>query len=185
MRAANPIRCAVFTAVLLFGAGAPLLAVAQILPLPPSTDRTQTLSEETVRRRVEALLRGGRRQDAAAILEERAANQELERSLKRRLARIYRDLERYEDLEALLLPELNRSEDAVDLGSLRMLAEARYALDRPDEAREVLDRLVAEGWMSEAEARDPERLSDVVSDLVDCWGRRMAVPDATALHKAT
>ena len=54
-----------------------------------------------------------------------------------------------------------------------------------DVTREALERLVAEGWTSEAEARNPERLSDAVSDLIDCWGRRMVIPDVTALHKSS
>ena len=40
-----------------------------------------------------------------------------------------------------------------------------------DMRREVLERLIDEGWTSEAEASDPQRLSDVVADLLDCWAR--------------
>ena len=40
-----------------------------------------------------------------------------------------------------------------------------------DVTSEVLDRLVAEGWTSEAEASDPQKLSDVVADFLDCWSR--------------
>ena len=36
---------------------------------------------------------------------------------------------------------------------------------------EVLERLVGEGWTTEAEASDSQRLSDAVGDLVDCWAR--------------
>ncbi len=53
-----------------------------------------------------------------------------------------------------------------------------------DVSREVLERLVAKGWLSEEEARNPERLSDVVCNLVDCWGREMLIPDVTGVHKS-
>ena len=36
---------------------------------------------------------------------------------------------------------------------------------------EVLERLVDEGWTTEAEASDPQKLSDAVADLLDCWAR--------------
>ena len=36
---------------------------------------------------------------------------------------------------------------------------------------EVLERLVDEGWTTEEEASDPQRLSDAVADLLDCWAR--------------
>ena len=65
----------------------------------------------------------------------------------------------------------------------RRKAGARWV--RFDVTREALERLVAEGWTSEAEARNPERLSDAVSDLIDCWGREMLFPDVTVLHKST
>ena len=36
---------------------------------------------------------------------------------------------------------------------------------------EVLRRLFKEAWTSEEEARDPQKLSDAVADLLDCWAR--------------
>lgn len=137
---------------------------AQVFQVPSPDESGETLSDESIRRRVEALLRGGRRQDAAKLLEERAEQQELEPALKRRLARIYRDLERYDDLEALLAPELERPQNELDLGSLRMLAEARYALDRPADARLVLDRILA------TDPGDPSLLR-LVSNVLTQHGR--------------
>jgi tetratricopeptide (TPR) repeat protein len=125
-------------------AGDATVAQAQLLPMPSQADSTQVHPEDVARRRVEAMLRNGRREQAAKYLEERAAVQELERSLVRRLARIYRELGRFADLEALLVEQRERgASNDFDLGSLRMLAEARYALDRPTEARAVLDEIVA------------------------------------------
>ncbi len=40
-----------------------------------------------------------------------------------------------------------------------------------DVSRKVLARLIEEGWTTEEEAGNPEKLSDVIADLVDCWGR--------------
>ena len=40
-----------------------------------------------------------------------------------------------------------------------------------DVSREVLERLFEEGWTTEEEASDPQKLSDVVADLLDCWAR--------------
>ncbi len=46
-----------------------------------------------------------------------------------------------------------------------------------DVRREVLERLVDEGWTSEAEANDPQRLSDAVADFLDCWVNGMLGAD--------
>ena len=49
-----------------------------------------------------------------------------------------------------------------------------------DVSREVLARLVDEGWTSEVEASDPQKLSDVVADLLDCWSRERGWPRSAA-----
>ncbi len=60
-------------------------------------------------------------------------------------------------------------------GRMRRSRARRKAGDRwiPgfDVQREVLERLVDEGWTTEAEASDPQRLADAVADLLDCWAR--------------
>ena len=40
-----------------------------------------------------------------------------------------------------------------------------------DVSREVLARLTKERWTTEAEASDPQKLADVISDFLDCWAR--------------
>ena len=40
-----------------------------------------------------------------------------------------------------------------------------------DVSREVLERLFEEGWTNEKEASDPQKLSDAVADLLDCWAK--------------
>jgi tetratricopeptide (TPR) repeat protein len=164
-------RCAILLTLTTLWFGCPDVLVAnssaqaQVLPLPGQPDSTQVLPEEVARRRVEALLRSGRRDEAVTFLEQRDESQGLEPSLQRRLARIYRDLGRYSDLERLLLEQRESGDPAdFDLGSMRMLAEARYALDRPDEARAVLDEMVA------TDPKDPSVLR-LVSNVLTQNGR--------------
>ena len=40
-----------------------------------------------------------------------------------------------------------------------------------DVSRGVLERLIAEEWTTEKEASDPQKLSDVIPDFLDCWSR--------------
>ena len=40
-----------------------------------------------------------------------------------------------------------------------------------DVSREVLARLIEEGWTSAEEASDPQKLADVIADFLDCWAR--------------
>jgi len=115
---------------------------AQAWDMVTDADSTQVLPEEVVRRRVEMLLRNGRREEAVELLESRQARQELEPSLRRRLARLYDQLSRFEDLEALLEPTLEGPGEPT-LADLRMLAEARLALDKDEAADAVLDRILA------------------------------------------
>ena len=49
-----------------------------------------------------------------------------------------------------------------------------------DIRREVLTRLIEEGWTSAAEASDPQKLSDVIADLIDCWARERGWPRSAA-----
>ena len=37
---------------------------------------------------------------------------------------------------------------------------------------EVLERLVAEGWLNAEEAQDTAKICDAVTDYFDCYGRR-------------
>lgn len=105
-------------------------------------DSAEIRSEELVRRQVEALMRSGRREEAARMLEERGQQSGLSLTLERRLARIYRDLNRYAELEALLQERLARGGSEPDISDLRLLAEARYGLGKPAQAREALDRIL-------------------------------------------
>ena len=49
-----------------------------------------------------------------------------------------------------------------------------------DVSRDVLERLIEEGWTTEEEASDPQKLSDVVADLLDCWARERGWPRSAA-----
>ena len=80
----------------------------------------------------------------------------------------------------------------VGAGRMRQLRRRRRAGDRWirgfDVSREVLKRLFEEGWTTEKEARDPQRLSDVVADFLDCWARETPLDGAkivTPLHEST
>lgn len=114
---------------------------AQAWNLVADSDSTQVLPEEVARRRVEMLLRNGRREEAVELLESRQEQTELEPALRRRLARLYDQLSRFEDLEALLEPSLEATPPPT-LADLRMLAEARLALDKHDAADTVLERIL-------------------------------------------
>ena len=54
-----------------------------------------------------------------------------------------------------------------------------------DVNREVLARLIEEGWTSAAEASDPQKLSDAVADLVDCWSRERGWPRSASAPRQT
>ena len=151
-------------ALLLAMLGFVQLAAAQRPDLPALPDSTSQLGEEGLRRQVEALLRAGRREDAVRLLEERRKQGPLELQLERRLARAYRDMERYEDLEKLLSERLSRRDEPADVGDLRLLAEARYGLDRPQEARKALDRILET-------APDDPSLMRVVANVMAQFGR--------------
>ncbi len=36
---------------------------------------------------------------------------------------------------------------------------------------ETLQALIANGWVSQKEASDPDRLGEVLADVVNCWAR--------------
>ena len=40
-----------------------------------------------------------------------------------------------------------------------------------DLSGEVVDALIAEGWVGPREVGDPVRLGKAVADLIDCWAR--------------
>ncbi|HKK71632.1 MAG TPA: tetratricopeptide repeat protein, partial [Candidatus Krumholzibacteria bacterium] len=112
------------------------------VPVPQAQDGARA-EVEAVRRRVEVLARSGRVGQAIELLELREDERgELESSLSRRLARLYRDTGRWEDLAALLLRGVDGEENDLDIGQSRLLAEARYELGRTAEARATLDRLI-------------------------------------------
>ena len=46
-----------------------------------------------------------------------------------------------------------------------------------DVSREVLECLIAEGWTTEEEASDPQKLSDVIADFLDVWARDILAAD--------
>ncbi|MFB3110675.1 MAG: hypothetical protein ACE10G_01455, partial [Gemmatimonadales bacterium] len=54
-----------------------------------------------------------------------------------------------------------------------------------DVSREVLERLIEGGWTSAAEASDPQKLSDAVADLVDCWSRERGWPRSASAPRQT
>ena len=51
----------------------------------------------------------------------------------------------------------------------RTRAGARFM--RGDLPGEVVDALIAEGWVGPHEVGDPVRLGKAVADLIDCWAR--------------
>ena len=74
------------------------------------------------------------------------------------------------------LPDQRQAEEQTSAAArMRRTRARRKAGDRwiPgfDVRGEVLERLVDEGWTTEAEASNPQRLSDAVADLLDCWAR--------------
>jgi tetratricopeptide (TPR) repeat protein len=132
----------------------PAAAPAQ-QPEPPT-------AEEQLRRRVEALSRTGRTEEAIQMLETRREQDDLSEALVRRLVRLYRDAGRWEDVEALLL-ELEPDESRMDFGGLRQLADARFRLGREEEAEETLERAIA------LDPYDASRVA-VVANIYAQWG---------------
>jgi tetratricopeptide (TPR) repeat protein len=132
----------------------PAAAPAQ-QPEPPT-------AEEQLRRRVEALSRTGRTEEAIQMLETRREQGDLSEALVRRLVRLYRDAGRWEDVEALLL-ELEPDESRMDFGGLRQLADARFRLGREEEAEETLERAIA------LDPYDASRVA-VVANIYAQWG---------------
>ncbi len=51
----------------------------------------------------------------------------------------------------------------------RKRAGARFM--RSDLSGEVVDALIAEGWVGPHEVGDPVRLGKAMADLIDCWAR--------------
>jgi tetratricopeptide (TPR) repeat protein len=143
---------------------------AQALQLPAPTDSTRSVEGEMIRRRVELLARSGRIDDAIAMILEQRKNGVLPADLERRLTRLYRDGERWAELEELLMQGNGGRERELDIGQLRMLAEARYALGRPEQGRAVLDRILAS---------DPQdvSLARLVSNVLSQRGRTQEAID--------
>ena len=149
--------------------GAHAATPVQSLQSPPelrAPDQPSTDGDELIRRRIELLVRSGRLDEAIEMLEARRAEGRLDRTLERRLARLYRDAERWADLDALITRSFqdDPSEENLDLGQLRLLAEARYELDRPAEGRAVLDQILARN------PRDPA-LARLVASVLSQRGR--------------
>jgi tetratricopeptide (TPR) repeat protein len=133
----------------------------------PASAQTAPQSEapspdDMLRRRIEALSRTGRAAEAIELLESQREDGTLSVSLSRRLVRFYRDAGQWDDVEALLL-EITPDESDMDFGELRQLAEARFRLERPDEARRTLDRAV------ELDPDDASRIA-VVANIHAQWG---------------
>lgn len=130
---------------------------AQSAPEPrlPAPDVAAPVDDEMIRRRVELLVRSGRLDEAIEMLESRRSGTGLDPNLERRLARLYRDAERWTDLDALITNSLSEDADEseLDIGQLRLLAEARYELGRERQAREVLDGILARNPQDPALAR--------------------------------
>jgi tetratricopeptide (TPR) repeat protein len=140
-----------------------LMAAPPVPALAQSSPQEQTVDPDAgLRRRIEALSRSGRTGEAIEVLEERRERGTLSLSLSRRLLRLYRDVGQWSDIEELLL-ELTPDEAEMDFGDLRQLAEARYRLERPDEARETLQRAIA------LDPEDASRLA-VVANIYAQWG---------------
>lgn len=57
----------------------------------------------------------------------------------------------------------------------RARRKAGAQLVRLEITREVLECLIAHGWTSRVEALDPDKLSDAVWDLLDCWCRNRPI----------
>lgn len=148
------------------GAGSTSIAPPEFAQFPLPADSTRAGDAEMVRRRVELLVRSGRLDEAITMIEERRASQGLDRALERRLARLYRDAERWADLDALITESIKSDGSAqnADVGQLRLLAEARYELGRAEEGRKVLDEILA---------RDPQdpSLARLVASALSQRGR--------------
>lgn len=144
-------------ALFLFTATPVTVALAQT---PPQSQAPSP--EDALRRRIEALSRSGRTGEAIEVLETQRENGTLSASLARRLVRLYRDVGQWDDVEALIL-EITPDEADMDFGDLRQLAEARYRLERPEEARRTLDRAI------ELDPQDASRIA-VVANIHAQWG---------------
>lgn len=53
----------------------------------------------------------------------------------------------------------------------RARKRAGAKLMRSDLPGEVVEALIAEGWVGSDEVSDPVRLGKAVADLIDCWAR--------------
>jgi tetratricopeptide (TPR) repeat protein len=126
--------------------------------------RTQAMTpDDLLRRKVEGLSRIGRGGDAIELLEKRRAKGDFTESLARHLVRLYREAARWEDIETLLL-EMAPDESQMDFGSLRQLADARFRLDRIEEAERTLERAI------ELDPEDASRIA-VISNIYVQWGQ--------------
>jgi tetratricopeptide (TPR) repeat protein len=127
------------------------LAAGRVVAQPPSDptppweiqpEEDAATTERGLRMRVDALLREGGREEAVELLEQwQSEHGQLEVGLMRRLARLYRDLERYEDLEALITAQ---REDGTPLptAELKLLAESHLAQDEIEPALAALHEII-------------------------------------------
>jgi tetratricopeptide (TPR) repeat protein len=125
---------------------------------PPNPSKKDT-SAPSFRQQVEMWIRSGQTDRAIELLETRRDNSGLDSALARRLASLYRETGRYADLEKFVLDSHDGDLDGADSGELRMLAEARFHLNRPDEARAALDLILRR------DPGDPSMLRMVASVL--------------------
>jgi tetratricopeptide (TPR) repeat protein len=90
---------------------------------------------------VEQLVVRGRSDDAAALLEQYLRTNGYDRVVVRRLVRLYRDTRQFAKLEKLLTQEISHTQEE-DVGSLRLLAQARFELGQDKKAMATLQRIL-------------------------------------------
>lgn len=123
---------------------AALALVALLLGAPSANAQPGAAAPDPdtqLRQQVEMWVRAGQRDRAIEILENRQEQGELSDSLWSRLASLYRESGRHADLERAIL-ERNPDPADLDVGEMRLLAEARFRLGKEEQAREILDRIV-------------------------------------------
>ncbi len=68
---------------------------------------------------------------------------------------------------------------------LRARRRAGLSMVQVEVNQEAIARLIALGWLSEAEARDREYVTTAVENLIDCYGRGILDPEPVAFSTST